>query len=155
MQVHRRDRGSPNPGTVFPDLAPDVTHLRKHNEDYPIHEEGNLLKPCSITGQSILSQYLEYRRVKYRAMDLLQKDVDECLMAYDIEADVENRLQRETHVDAEGYILVTHGPVPVKAHIIKDRKRGHGTNITAIDFYRFPNKEREIAAFLTTGNGGE
>nr|BAN65315.1 hypothetical protein [Babesia bovis] len=155
MQVYRSDTGTLNPDTVFPDVSPDITHLSKHNKYYPVYEEGNQFKPCIITGQSILSQHLEYRRVKYRAMDLLQKDVDECLMAYDIEADVENRLQRETHVDAEGYILVTQGPVPVKAHTRKDRKRGPGTNIAAIDFYRFPNKEREIAAFLTTGNGGE
>eukprot|EP00371_Babesia_bovis_P003088 XP_001611735.1 hypothetical protein [Babesia bovis T2Bo] len=154
MPTHCSDGGSPNPGTGVPDVASEVTHLRKMIH-YPTYAEYNHFTPCNSTGHTILSQYLEYRRAKYRTMDVLQKDVDACLMAYDIEVDVESRLQKETHVDAEGYILVTQGPAPVKAHTRKDRERGLGTNIAVIDFYRFPNEEREIAACLTTDNGGE
>ncbi|GIX60671.1 DnaJ homolog subfamily C member 19 [Babesia caballi] len=112
----------------------------------------------SKDGATLLSAALEGRRAQYRGMDILQKCADECLVAYDIEEDVERRLEKEVIVDDEGFTLVTQGPAAVKGGVTRrSGKRKRESTATTVDFYRFPNKERimqeagEQSASDTTG----
>ncbi|ORM41880.1 uncharacterized protein BXIN_0505 [Babesia sp. Xinjiang] len=97
------------------------------------------------THGTVLSAALERHRSQYRGMDILQKNADECLVAYDIAEDLDRRLEQEVIVDDEGFTLVTHGPEAVKAGVARrGKKRTRHANVTTVDFYRFPNKEKVL-----------
>ncbi|GFE53222.1 ribosomal protein RNA-processing 7 homolog A, putative [Babesia ovis] len=96
---------------------------------------------------AFLSSVLHRRRGKYRGMDILQKNADECLVAYDIAQDVERRLEKETIIDEDGFVLVTQGPSAAKAVVQRDnQKRARKGKVTTVDFYRFPNKEKIMSS---------
>lgn len=96
-------------------------------------------------GETFLQSVLQKRRLKYRGMDILQKNADECLMQHDIENDIQRRLDREVVVDEEGFTLVTNGPDIVKGDRRVRTKRKRDTT-TTINFYRFPNKQAVMEA---------